>query len=304
MSVGLSLYTDIGHIPDEGFFQPFSISTSSLFYKNDQRDYYYVKGASLFLSFSPSSRLSMSTAYTNEVHRFAPKSTDYSFFFRSRQYRPQPEIAEGRLRAVTLRSRYGEEPVPLGLISRTFVEVELEHADRGALASDFEFTRATLIGEFTLPTFLKRNLFPPTLLGRISAGISSGSLPPQRVFFVQGSSLSYGPLGVLKGAALREFGGDSFVHISLEHNFRSIPFLALDIPFLYENSIELLIHGSAARSWKRPSTPLPFGVTTPGWYVEAGIGVSRIFGLIRVDYTRRFTEPQGNVFTIAIARIF
>ncbi|MEX2116708.1 MAG: DUF5686 family protein [Bacteroidota bacterium] len=303
-SLGLALYSDIDHIPDEGFYHPFFISFSSLIYKTDQRDYYYNKGAELFMSLRPAPRFSLRAGYSSETHRYAPKKTDYSFFFRSRQYRAQPLITEGRLRSVTIRSRYGETPVPLGLVSRSFAEFEFEHSDRGVLASDFHFTRATLIGEFVLATFLKKNFLPPTLLGRVSVGVSSGSLPPQRVFFVQGSSLAFGPLGVLKGAGLREFGGDAFVHFSLEHNFRSIPFLALDLPFLYENSIEFLIHGSAARSWKRPSTVLPFATTTPDWYVEAGFGLSRLFGLIRIDVTRRFLEPRGTFFTIAIARVF
>jgi len=304
VSIGLAAYSDIAHIPDEGFYQPLFISFSSLFYKTDLRDYYYTRGGSLSFSLKPISRLSLRAGYSSEVHQFAPKSSDYSFFFRSRQYRPQPPMAEGKFRAVTIRARYGDEPVPLGLVSQTFAELELEHSNRGVLVSDFDFSRMTFVGEFTLPTFLKRNLFPPSLIGRISAGVSSGALPPQRVFFVQGSALLFGPFGSLKGAGVREFGGDSFVHLSLEHNVRSIPFLALNIPFLYENSIELLAHGSAARSWKRPSTVLPFAGTTPGWYVEAGFGISRLFGLLRVDFTRRFTEPRVSVFTIAIARIF
>ncbi|MEX2189409.1 MAG: DUF5686 family protein [Bacteroidota bacterium] len=303
VSIGLAAHSDIAHIPDEGFHQPFFIAFSSLFYKTDLRDYYYVKGGTLSFSLKPLFRLALRASYTDEMHQFAPKKTDYSFFFRSRQYRPQPSISEGKFRVVTISARYGDKPVPLGLVSQTFAEWELQHSDRKLLASDFDFTRATLIGEFALPTFLKRNLFPPTLFGRISAGISSGSLPPQRMFFVQGTALFFGPFGALKGAGLREFGGDSFVHFSLEHNFRSVPFLALDLPFLYENSIEFLVHGSAARSWKRSSTVLPFGVTTPEWYFEAGFGLSRLFGLMRIDFTRRFTPPRGSVFTIAVARI-
>jgi hypothetical protein len=275
---------------------------SSLFYKTDLRDYYTAKGGSLFFSVKPLSRLNLRLAYTIETHRSAPQQTDYSFFFRSRRYRAQPLITEGRFRALALRLRFGDEPIPLGLVSQTFAELEVEHSDR-RLAGDFDFTRATLVGEFTLPTFLKRNLFPPTLLGRISAGISSGPLPPQRVFFIQGAALSFGPFGSLRGAGPREFGGDSFVHLSLEHNFRSVPFLALDLPFLYENSIEFLVHGSAARSWKRPSTMLPFAAPSSEWYTEAGLGLSRLFGFIRVDFTRRFTPPRGSFFTIAVARI-
>ena len=302
-SVGVGIFKDVLHFPDEGFYNAFSISLSALLDKVDQRDYFYGQGWKIFVTGKPFARLSGRLTYTSESEQSAIQRTDFSLFNRSSHFRAQPPIDEGMMRSVSLSLRYGSDPVPLGLISSNFLEIDAERSERRLLRSDFSFSRLSVVGEFFVPTFLKRNLFPPTLLGRVSVGVSDGMLPPQRIFTLEGRSIGYGPMGVLRGAALKEFIGDSYVMVSLEHNFRSIPFLAVNIPFLYENSIEFLIHASAAKSWLRPQTRVPYGHPTDGWYSEAGFGLSRLFGLLRVDLTRRFVPPASWHVTIAVARI-
>ncbi len=303
-SVGGGAYSDITHFPDEGFFGAFTIALSSLFSKIDQRDYFYIRGFELFGSVRPVSTLQIRMSYKAEQQTSAFQRTDYSFFAGSKRYRIHPPIQEGLLRSLTLSGRYGDSPVPLNLVSVRYIEVEAEYSDKPLLKSDFGFKRITVEGEYFVPTFLKRNLFPPTLTAKFAGGISGGDLPPQRIFTMEGRSIGYGPFGLLKGAGLKEFTGDRYAMLALEHNFRSIPFLALDIPFLYENSIELIIHGAIARSWNDRGNVLPFGRPTDGWYSEAGIGLSRLFGLFRIDLTRRFTSPEAFYLTLGIARVF
>ena len=302
-SIGVAASRDLEHFPDQGFYDTFFISLSSLFSKIDQRDYFYTEGWKVFASAKPLARLTLKATYSSENNKNAIQRTNVSIFNRSANYRTNASITEGMLRSATLDIRYGDSPVPLGLVSTNFVGLEIERSQPSLLRSDFAFTRVSFTGEFFLPTFLKRNLFPPTLLGRIAAGYSEGSLPPQRIFTLESRSDGFGPFGVLRGASLKEFAGDRYVALSLEHNFRSIPFLALDIPFLYENSIEVIVFGSVARSWSR-SPQLPYGHTTDGWYAETGMGISRIFGLLRVDVTRRLTDSNAWFVTLGIARIF
>ena len=92
--------------------------------------------------------------------------------------------------------------------------------------------------------------------------------------------------------------------ISAEHNFRSTPFLLANIPFLYKNGIELIFQGTMARSWVRGLPVRAFANPTKGWYTEVGLGISRIFGLLRIDLTRRFTAPSGLFLTISVANLF
>ena len=84
--------------------------------------------------------------------------------------------------------------------------------------------------------------------------------------------------------------------------FRSTPFLILDIPFLYRNSIELIAHGTVAKTWS--NAPVPFRTSTNGWYSEAGIGISRVFSFFRFDLTYRMMEPRGVYLTLGIAQLF
>ena len=303
LGVGAELHHDLVAFPDEGFYSPLTVLVSSLLYKIDQKDYYYRDGGSVFVTAKPLRLLKLQGFFRTERHQSAGRRTDFSLFSRSATYRPNPPVHEGSLKSLEFRLRFGPEPVPLGLVSQTFAEVRVEYSD-ASLGSDFSFTQGQFNAEFSLPTFLKRNLFPPTLLGRVSTGVGKGSPPPQRVFMLDGRSVGFGPFGLLKGSNHREFGGEGYVLLVLEHNFRSIPFLALNIPFLYENNIEVLLHGAVARTWSTGRAYLPGGTTTRGWYSEAGIGIGKIFGLLRVDCTRRLSDPTGFFLTVGISRIF
>ena len=100
---------------------------------------------------------------------------------------------------------------------------------------------------------------------------------------------------------MKEFSGHRFNLLSVEHNFRNTPVLMTGIPFLYKSGIELMAQGTFARSWS--SSPLPFGRTTNGWYSEAGLGLSRFFGLFRLDYTYRFSDPLNSFVSPGVAQL-
>jgi len=300
-SVGIEGYKDLDHIPDEGFYSEVAIMGGALLGKSDYRDYFYTEGWRIWLGAKPLRRLTLRLAYQSRDESTARKQTDYSFFYRSDTYRPNPPIADGAMRSLNLSARYGDEPVPLGLIAQDFAEVDVEHSNQGILSSAFDFTRAVVRGELHLKTYSQRFLFAPTLSLRLTAGASSGTVPPQRVFSLESRYDGFGPFGVLRGGSVKEFAGHSFVVFSLEHNFRNTPFLILNIPFLYKNGIELLVHGTAARAWS--SSPLPFSHTTNGWYTEAGVGISRVLGLFRLDYTYRFAHPRNAFVSLGVAQL-
>jgi hypothetical protein len=99
---------------------------------------------------------------------------------------------------------------------------------------------------------------------------------------------------------VKEFAGTGYAAIALEQNFRSLPFLALGIPFLYERGIEFLVHGGGARAWSRDGiVPNP----TDGWYAEAGFGIGRILDLFRTDFTWRVTAPAGFNVTVMFSSL-
>jgi len=297
----LEAYRGFSNIPDEEYYDPLVIALAAVMNKSDYRDYYYANGWRGTFQARPLSRLSLQLEYRSEDQTTATNTTNFSIFERSKAFRPNPAIAEGVMRNVKAILRFGDEPVPLGLVTQNSAELEVEHSSPGLLASSFDFTRAIFRGEARITTFSSRLLFPPTLNIKLTAGTSSGTLPPQRVYSLESKYDDLGPLGVLRAGSVKEFAGDRFVSLSVEHNFRSTPFLFLNIPYFYRNSIELILHGSVAQTWS--SSILPFGRTTNGWYSEAGVGVSRILSFFRLDVSYRFMEPRGLFLTFGVAQI-
>lgn len=300
-NVGISGYREIDNIPDEGYYPSFVIMVGALLNKADYRDYFYTEGWRAHAEWTPLRRVMLWLQYNNEKQSVAIKNTDFSIFERRKKFRPNPLIDEGVMRSLSVKARYGDAPAPLDLMVQNSVELEVEHSDRNVLASDFDFTRAVVRGQARVSTYSDRLLFPPILCMRFAAGTSWGTLPAQRLFGLESSYDGVGPLGVLRGSGVREFTGRRFAVLSIEHNFRSTPFLILNIPYLYRNSIEIIAHATVAQSWS--NTPLPFGSTTGGWYTEAGIGISRIFGLFRLDLTYRMKEPRGLYLTFGVAQL-
>jgi hypothetical protein len=123
----------------------------------------------------------------------------------------------------------------------------------------------------------------------------------QRIFSLESRYDGVAPLGVLRAGGLKEFTGQRFVELTVEHNFRSTPFLILNIPYLYKNSIELITYGTVAQTWS--ASPVPFGSTTNGWYSEAGIGISRILTFFRFDFTYRIAQPRGFFVSLGVAQL-
>ena len=302
IAAGLLAYDDIAYFPDELQLDALGVSLTSLLAKNDPRDYLSVRGFTGFVEASPFHAWTVRLRYRDEHHQSSAQTTDYSLFFRSRSYRVQPEAWEGRLRALAFETRLGGDPVPFNIVSRDFLDLELEHSPGRTLASDFEYTWLRVGGEYSVADFLRRSLFPPTLTVRAALGASWGSVPPQRQFSLPSTVAGFGPIGVLRGSRVKEFGGTQFVAVALEQNFRSVPFLLLDIPFLYKNGIEVMVHGAVARSWANQGSGAEH-LATSGWYAEAGAGIGKIVGFIRCDLTYRFYDPSRVIFTVALSRI-
>jgi hypothetical protein len=302
-SIGAEYHKGISHVPDENFYPTLSITLMSLFSKLDYRDYYYVQGWKLFTTLRPLTLLSLRLTFLNERQQSAVQTTNYSIFYRSQLFRPNPMVSEGTLRSLSLAVRFGQNiPIPLALLTQNSVEVEAEHTAPAVFSSDVDFTRLVFRAEVNFQTYARRLIFAPTMYLRLTAGTSRGKLPPQRIFGLESRASGTASFGTLYTATPRQFGGDSFVMLSFEHNFRNTPFLALNIPFLYKNSVELLVHGAVAQTWNRnPSAGSP--VATGGWYYEAGFGIGRILGLIQLDLTRRFTHSGATFLTVGISRV-
>jgi hypothetical protein len=302
-SLAIHLMRSISQMPDKGTYAEFALGPSALLYKDDYLDYFYSSGGEVLFDARPLSSLSTEIGVRSVSERSAFQNSDFSLFNQNRHYRSNPNIKEGMLRSFIAKVRYGDDPVPLNLLATNYAEIELECSNKSLLPSHSSFVRAGLKTEYHFKTLFRRNMFAPTLSLKIVAGTLNGDLPPQRMFSLESPQSGLAGLGSLRGIAVNEFAGDQQAAFSLEHNFRSIPFLWLNIPFLYKNNIEIITFANCAHAWTSSSVPSIYNRPTNGWYSEAGIGISRILGLFRLDATRRFTPPSRWAWTLGIATI-
>ena len=298
LGAGGEFYDLVDHVPDEDFFGPVAIALGALLDKNDYRDYYLARGFRVNILARPSRHMAATLSFTSEQEYSLGVQTEYSLISPTKMFRPNPPIADGAMRTVHLGVRFGQEETPLDIVSRNALEISLEHSSPRIANSEFDFTRYHGIFTWNIRTFSRGMLFPPSLRVRLSGGLGTGALPPQRMFAIDSRASGYAPFGVLKGSDVKEFSGNRFVMVNLEHNFRSLPFLALNLPFLYRNGIELVVHGSFAQTWSGTAS------TSDGWYSETGVGISRILDILRADLTYRIKEPSRFLFTVSVATLF
>jgi len=297
VNIGAEVYRKLMNVPDGDFYSPLTISLMALVDKNDYRDYYLGTGWKSFINVQPTRRMSATLGFLSENQTTMNVTSNYSFFSRNILFRPNPPILEGTMRSIQLDVRLGPQRTPFDVTNRNALEISVEYSS-SSLGSNFDFTRSQALLQWNIKTFLQSLLFPPLLKVNLTAGTSSGTLPPQRFFTADTRASGYAPFGTLRGGHVKEFVGDRFVMLNLEHNFRSVPFVLLDIPFLYRNGIELVVHGSAAQTWLGNIS------TSSGWYYEAGMGINRILDIFRADLTYRLKEPRRFYFTLSIANIF
>jgi len=314
LGLGADLYSKAAHRHDQNYYGALYNSGTSVLVANDYRDYYSADGGKLFVAVNPVEWLRAEAGYVRELHRSLPQTEDFAIFADGSRFRDNPPVTEGRLQAATLTLSVGPKPVPFDLVWTDRADVDMEWG-----GGDFSFGRYGFVGSVQIPTIGGDFLLKPSLRVRVAAGAHTGALPPQRTFDLESQSSGFGPFGVMRGLHVKEYNGDRYMAVSLEHNFRTLPFLWLGIPFLYENGIEFLVHGGVARSWAKdpelsfyPNPPSPDGTLSPaipvyrltdGLYGEVGFGFGKIFQLIRVDLTWRASAPQRLVFTLGISGI-
>ncbi len=296
--LGADVFREIKEYPEDRFFSSFTATITSLFGRSDCYDYYMASGWSAHYSIMPVKALSATVNYLSEDETSVTNHTNFSILSLGNTYRLNPPIVAGQMRSVKLTIRYGDEPPILEMMPVNAVELSAEYSSPSFLRSDFHFGRYEMNASYHFNTFLSSYLFPPQTQVMFSGGVSTGTLPVQREFVLDSQTGGIAPFGVLKTAQPVQFVGDKFVMASVEQNFRNVPFLITGIPYLYKRGLELLVDASVAQSW------LDGRSTTNGWYYEAGIGLGKILGLLRVDWTYRLSRPHASFLSIGMSSLF
>jgi hypothetical protein len=302
-SVALDVYDQLEVFPFVLMKDQFDNMLIALLTHSDAYDYYAARGIKAALTYLPAASWRISLMGLTENQQSLAKHTEYSFFNRSEIYPNNPSIVDGRMNSFTLSARYATTELP-GVTRNAFsASTVVEYSDP-FLKSDYSFRQFNLKLREKISTMNYNLLFPPSLTVIINAGTSAGHLPPQRYFSFASNVLFIGEQGTLRGVGSREYYGDRYAIGSIEYNFRRAPFALTGIKALYESKLEFIVLGAVARSWltdealRTPQFPVK---DTDGWYYEAGIGVSNIFDLFRLDLSYRFTQPGQVNLTLLLS---
>ncbi len=267
-------------------------------------DYYRRRGVSASLSFRRVTplRLNISVGLSREDHASLDQELTESLLGRVMETSVNPGVAEGSLdyfRIVFQRS-WDDFPLPIG--PQQSVKLALEKGLGGDIAGGSDYHRVEASGFWRLPTFFKRRILPTVLDVRMVAGKAFGTVPPQRFGLVDGSRL-LSVFGVLKTVDNPPYRGDEWLLLAWEHSFRTIPFEMMGFDGFVQRHWHLILHGAHGRTRlteARSSVDVP---VSGGWHHEAGVSLSGLFTVIRLDAAWRLDEP-GFRIGISTARIF
>jgi len=290
---------------DSDYYSVSHNNFQTLFGVNDYFDYYWNEEVTLALGYRlEQAKIEFNLAFNAADHSSLRQRTNLDLLGRSRILRPNPSIAPGHLRSVIWQTFIGGRYHPFKRQPGRQAQIKIEHAAKG-LGSDFGFIRYDVQALWRMPTLFKNKGRPNTLDLRLTAGFSTGQVPPQRLGILDTGILHYNTFGTFKTLQGQPYEGDRHLALFCEHNFHTAPFELLGLWSLVKRGTDLTIHGAAGRTWNKSSLPRSLNFTphsTHGWHREAGASLL-LFKALRLDLTRRLDRP-GWHFGIGVSSFF
>ena len=303
-AVDLDIYDKQKYVPEPLFPGLFLNSFSALLSKDDVEDYYRTIGSTAALSYVSSGMTRISLSVLTERQLSVYRMTNFSLLKKKIPYADQPSIINGRMN--TLKIKFSSSSSGLFALEKDayLLSGTIEQASK-ILDGDFDFTSFSGKARMKFATMGKEeSVFPPTLGFQVAGGTTIGHLPPQRYSELHSRFETFAGYGMLKGLARREFYGDRYVMVTVDHNFRRYVFAPMGIQWLMESNLDLVVEMNVARSWlSKDALRIPlFPVRdSGGWYYEASVGVTNLLDLFRFDLTRRFSSPSDWAVTLTIS---
>lgn len=313
-SVELSAYRKLARRDINSPVDIGAITLLSLLYKNDYGDYYYADGYEIAaeIGFGQlrliqpdvySRPTSFKIFFRNETHAPAEVNTQYAFFGKGYDFRQNPAAVPGILRAFG--GVFNWNFNPLNRIAGNGLRIEAEIADPSVFPTDFNFRQAQATAYFRVKTMPLWRFD-----GKFAAGLSGGNIPPQRFFSIESATSGLAAEGAVRGLGVKEFYGDKYAVLTLEHNFGELIPGLFRIPNIAPLGLEFLITGAAGYtefsqktlSYTR-TTLNSTAATSDKLYYEAGLSVNRAFLFFRFDFTMRFSQRISPQFYFTLSSV-
>ncbi len=223
---------------------------STLFYKEDFRNYYYTNGFSISAEGEILPILKGRFRFTNKTDKSAFNNSDFSFFYKNKSYRPNSPVYEGKTNSISIgfeldfrnyiEDGFFRRRTALGK-SYSTLSMGVTLSDKKLIKSDFDYMKY----EFLSRTFL--NSFNSTTATiKIFGTYSKGAVPYQDLYAVPGNISTFSSPLTFRTLELNQILGDRVITLNAEYNFRDEIFRLLNIPVLSKLEILLTLFFNAA----------------------------------------------------------
>ena len=266
--------------------------------KEDYFEYYRREGVSVTGGHEMRWHSAIITAtYLREINSSLSGNVSYDLLGKSRLQRPNRPIPEGKMQTMKIGFQVGRSSdLHLGPQRYLLYNMEISLPQ-----SDYTFRRYYLRAGGRIATLVRRRFLPATLDFGVTIGLASDggrTLPPQRLFIVEGGTTVYhrgGSLHTLRGLP---YQGNGLIFGYWEHNFRTLPFELLGLDTIVRRGYGVLIFGGHA---------FVRGVQPAGnnWirHNELGISLSGFLGFMHLNLAYHIGGKRWSP-TIGVARIF
>ncbi len=279
----------------------------ALIAKEEFRDYYYSNGWDVKFGGEVFPILNLELGFMNRTDNSAINNSDFSFFYKNREYRQNPPIYETKVNALTagfeldfrdyIEDGYFRRRTSLGR-SYILFSGDVTYSNKDFLSSNLDFTTYRLSSRAFVRTFRSA-----TLNIRAFGMYNDGTLPYQYLYALPGninllsSDYSFRTLNV------NEIFGDKIFTLNFEHNFRDELFKMLRIPVLkdIELTLSTFMNMAVTEVGERSAQILPQSVKTfPHPFYEIGFGIGQVLLPLKIEFAWKLNYRGENNFRVGI----
>ena len=280
---------------------------SSLFFKNDFRDYYYSNGFKINLSGEVFPVLGLSAGFINHTDKNAYKKTDFSIFYRNDKFSANPEIYETKINALTagfkidfrdyIEDGFFRRRIFLGR-SYIIFNGDITYSNKTLLNSGIDFTTYELSAYGRLSTFKSASLD-----FKVYGMYNNGRLPFQLLYSSPGNVDALYQNYSFRTLNINEVFGDRVLNIFLENNFDDELFRLLKIPGLKDSEIMLsaFLNIGLSEIINRSGNILVQDVKTfTHPFYETGFGLGHVLIPFRIEFAWKLNYRGSNNFRVGL----
>ncbi|GJQ62996.1 MAG: hypothetical protein SCALA702_20490 [Melioribacteraceae bacterium] len=307
-----SLYSKISRRNENSPYTARSISLVSLFLGRHYADYHYSDGYDISFNFTSGQYYYIKKDIFERPLRFTLGFTDEtvsSAYINNRikvfalvELRDNPLADEGRLRSFY--STFSWNYSNLKRIANFGFSLNLEVSEPSFISSDYKYRNLTGVTYFRIPTL---PIWKMDVI--INAGYAWGELPAQKLHSFETSVSGFSSSGALRSVEIKEFYGDRYAEVKVEHNFGELIPGLFRIPNITSFGLEFILHGGFG--WSKISNPervksknpqfIGTTETIDKYYYEAGLGLNRLLLFFRFDLSARLSQVDSPQFRLTLS---